>query len=145
MLPRQKPLAPVHQFPICFWWWLDCSQCWSYQAKETRSWSLWGTPPPGGTQVGLGRDNSRGKSPSIHSTLKLQPKHSSFPLMCNCSQSSLELGVCFAYCEKGIHQAKWGPQACTQLSQKPILFRWNPPMHISQDGVRRPMSVLCFL
>lgn len=93
----------------------------------------------------IGRAISREKSPFIHSILELQYKRSSFSLMCNFSQSSLELGTCFAYCEKGIHQAKLGPQACTQLYQKPILFRWSPSMHISQDSFRQPMSILYFL
>lgn len=145
VLPLQKPLAPVHQFPGCFWWWLDCSECWSYQAKAKRLWSLWGMPWPGRIQVGIGWDISREKSPFIHSILQRQHENSSFSLMCNFSQSSLELGVCFAYCEKGIHQAKLGPQARTQLSQKRILFRWSPSMHISQDGFRQPMSILYFL
>lgn len=145
MLPHQKPLAPVHQFPICFWWWLDGSQHWSHHAKGKRSWSLWGMPPPSRTQAGMARDSRRVKSPFIHSILKLQHKHLSFSLMCNCFQGSLELEVCFAYCEKGIRQAKLGPQACTQLSQKPILFRWSPPMHTSQDGFRQPVSILYLL
>lgn len=91
------------------------------------------------------RYQQRKKSPFFHSILKLQHKHSSYSLVCNCSQSSLELGVCIAYCEKVIHQAKLGPQARTQLSQKPMLFRWSPSMHISQDGFRQPMSILYFL
>lgn len=39
-----------------------------------------------------------------------------------------------------------GPSGiCTQISQKPILFRWSPSMYISQDGFRQPTSILSFL
>lgn len=38
--------------------------------------------------------------------------------------------------------AKLGPRACTQLSQKPALFRERPSMHISQDGFRQPWVYL---